>query len=353
MCINGVLFAENIKWFNPLDAGFYVVQNQGFSSEIGDGYSRMPMRAKSEVRGDVWSLSQNSSGLAIYFKTDSPKIKIKYTVSGSKSMPHMPALGVSGIDMYCVDNNDIVSFCFGQYNIGDTITYNYDFKSGNNNEYRIYLPLYNSVSSFEIGVEDGSKMKFIGTETQKPIVVYGTSIAQGACASRPAMAWTNIVHRNMDIPLYNYGFSGNGRLEKEVIKYLCEIDARIYILDCIPNIFYLKEDQLIKLIVDAVKQIRLSSDAPILLVEHAGNSNKMFIDEHAGVENGNKASQKAFNIVKDEKIEGVFYMPRKELGITSPDFLVDYVHYNDYGMFTHAKAIEKKVRTILNLDSKN
>lgn len=50
--------------------------------------------------------------------------------------------------------------------------------------------------------------------TDHPIVLYGTSIAQGACASRPGMAWGNIVSRSLEIPLINLGFSGNGKLEK-------------------------------------------------------------------------------------------------------------------------------------------
>ena len=34
----------------------------------------------------------------------------------------------------------------------------------------------------------------------------------------------------------NLGFSGNGRLEPELIDLLAEIDAKIYVLDCLPNL---------------------------------------------------------------------------------------------------------------------
>ena len=64
------------------------------------------------------------------------------------------------------------------------------------------------------------QFEWIPVSTELPIVLYGTSIAQGACASRPAMAWGNIVQRSLDYPLINLGFSGNGKLAPEVIEFI-------------------------------------------------------------------------------------------------------------------------------------
>ncbi len=88
----------------------------------------------------------------------------------------------------------------------------------------------------EIGTPEDSELTFIPQSPEKPVVLYGTSIAQGACSSRPAMAWANILQRSLGYPLINLGFSGNGKLEKEVLNYIIEQDARIYILDCLPNL---------------------------------------------------------------------------------------------------------------------
>ena len=112
-------------------------------------------------------------------------------------MPHMPATGVSGIDLYATDNNGQERWCAGNYSMGDTIVYNfrglsYAAKSGNGFEYQLFLPLYNSVSWMEIGVPADASFRFLPVSQEKPLVIYGTSIAQGACASRPGMAWGNI-----------------------------------------------------------------------------------------------------------------------------------------------------------------
>ncbi|WP_394803695.1 SGNH/GDSL hydrolase family protein [Niabella hibiscisoli] len=79
--------------------------------------------------------------------------------------------------------------------------------------------------------------------------MYGTSIMQGACASRPGLAWTNILGRRLDAPLVNLGFSGNGRLEPELAHLLTELDARLFVLDCQPNLYdkkYTPKPKLIK-----------------------------------------------------------------------------------------------------------
>ncbi|MFQ8805637.1 MAG: SGNH/GDSL hydrolase family protein [Alistipes indistinctus] len=59
---------------------------------------------------------------------------------------------------------------------------------------------------------------------------------QGACASRPGMAWSTILSRKLDYPLLNFGFSGNGTMDSVVLDELGKIDARMYIVDCLPNL---------------------------------------------------------------------------------------------------------------------
>ena len=69
----------------------------------------------------------------------------------------------------------------------------------------------------EVTVPKQSYFKPLPVRNDKPIVVYGTSITQGACASRPDSHGPNaILGRKLDRPVINLGFSGNGRLGKEL-----------------------------------------------------------------------------------------------------------------------------------------
>ena len=69
----------------------------------------------------------------------------------------------------------------------------------------------------------------------KPVVIYGSSITQGGCASRPGMCYTVIAGRLADVPIVNMGFSGNGKMELEMSGILAGIDASAYVLDCLWN----------------------------------------------------------------------------------------------------------------------
>ena len=265
------------KWLNPLECGFPVIQNQGWTEEIGDRYVRLPQRAEGKVRKPVWDLSRNSAGLAIHFFSNAPELKVRYQVSGPLNMPHMPTTGVSGVDLYSIDSDGQWRFYFGGYPSGDTLQYHYtnigkDMYHDRGYEFRLYLPPYNTIKWLEIGVPENDELTFIPVSPEKPILLYGTSIAQGACASRPGMTWGTILQRSLGYPLINLGFSGNGRLEKEVLDFICEIDARLYILDCLPNLTPKSKDEITQLVSDAVKQIRATHSSPILLVEHAGYS---------------------------------------------------------------------------------
>lgn len=358
LCISFLSAGAQWKWHNPMEAGFPVIQNQGWPEEIGYKYVRLPDRAEQQIRPAVWNLSRNSAGLAIHFNSNSPQIAVRYKVSGALNMPHMQTTGVSGIDLYQIDGEGKYGFCFGNYSFADTIQYYYgnlgkDKYDSRGFEYRIYLPLYNTVEWMEIGTPEEAGLSFLPQSPEKPVVLYGTSIAQGACSSRPAMAWANILQRSLGCPLINLGFSGNGKLEKEVLNYIIEQDARLYILDCLPNLTPNTEEEVTGLVVAAVKQIRATRNAPILLVEHAGYSNAPTNkDQYELYTRLNAGSRKGYELLQAEGIKDLYYLTHDELNY-SPDAWVDYVHPSDLGAEAQATAVEKKVREILHIPTGN
>lgn len=100
------------------------------------------------VRPAVWDLGRNSAGEYISFKTSATSLVVRYKVTGSMAMPHMPSTGVSGVDLYARDVNGVWQWARGIYHFGDTIEYRFDnlSLSAKEEEFRLYLPLYNTVS---------------------------------------------------------------------------------------------------------------------------------------------------------------------------------------------------------------
>ncbi|ADB39967.1 SGNH/GDSL hydrolase family protein [Spirosoma linguale] len=346
-------------WWNPAKADVSAIEGQGWTEkDLQSPYDRLPAVAEKSVRKEVWNLSRSSAGLMIRFRASTDQVVVRYVVGNKQqALPHMPATGVSGVDLYAGNSDGDWLWAAGKYTFGDTIQYRFanlepndSYKRGR--EYRLFLPLYNSVQWLEIGVPKGVTLTPLAVRPEKPVVIYGTSIAQGACASRPGMAWTSILGRKLDRPLINLGFSGNGRLEKEVVELVGQVDASVYVLDCLPNLIAtvgIKPEDIKTRILESVKTLRQKRPAtPILLVDHAGYTDGSISPiRQQYYTDVNTLMQQAFTQLKAEGVNGVYLLPKSQINLDM-DAMVDGTHPTDLGMQQYADAYEKSLRLILN-----
>ncbi|MBN7815821.1 SGNH/GDSL hydrolase family protein [Algoriphagus pacificus] len=346
--------SSSLKWWNPSESAFPVISGQSWADEVPSLYHRLPARAESNVRTAVWNLSKQSAGLSIRFWSNSDTIQVRYKVKGNISMPHMPATGVSGLDLYSKSYDGEWARSWGRYSIKEESSYTFVINDDSpkyekyGREYQLFLPLYNEVENLEIGVEKSAFFEVLPVRREKPIVAYGTSICQGACASRPGMAWSNILERKLERPVMNFGFSGNGRMEPEVIALLTEIDAKAYILDCLPNLSPDSHD-VYQLTLDAVHQLKSKRpNVPIILTEHVGYADSFTNIKNADhVKRLNEQYKKAFLKLKEEGVTGIYLLENESMGLGFESF-VDIIHPNDYGMIQYAEAYEKLILEVLN-----
>lgn len=343
------------KWFNPENSAVNPMQGQAFEGQERESfYHRLPKKSEDVVRGDVWYLSKSAAGESVVFTTDSENITVRYTVTQGFDMPHMPATGVSGVDLYTHDRNGGDVWLTGKYHFSDTVTFRFGpidilDKPTDAQRYTLFLPLYNEVSWMEIGVDEGADFRFEPSPVTKPIVAYGTSIAQGACASRPGMAWSNILQRRLGHEVINLGFSGNAYMENEVIDLISEIDAKVYLLDAMPNICSFKDTLAIRdTVVNAVKRLRSNRpQTPILLVDHIGYpQSKAISTTRAKEQRTNRMQREAYEQLMAEGVQNLHYLSYDELAMPL-DGTVEGSHTSDYGMMAYADAYEKKIREIL------
>lgn len=353
-CLASTLqLSAQMVWKNPLAEPFQVVRGQAWQSELKGTYHRLPERAKEIVRKPVWDLSRSSAGLSVVFRSNAPEIIVRYGVTGGFSMAHMPSTGKSGVDLYATDANGRLRWCAAKYAFGDTITYRYSRLSyatdpAHGYEYQLFLPPYNEVKWMEIGAPEGYTLRFLPASQEKPIVLYGTSIAQGACASRPGMVFGNIINRELQHPVVNLGFSGNGQMEPEVFDFLAEIDAQLFILDNMPNMNDDRTGYIYQRATDGIRKLRQKSDAPILLVEHNGYANEFSSLE--AEDSYRKTNQELRRVYRDLQAEGIsrlYYLTKEEIGFTQ-DATVEAIHPSDLGMQIYADAYIPKIKEILN-----
>lgn len=349
---------DSLKWWNPAASSFQVIEGQGWYQKTQKPYDRLPAKAENNVRVNVWNLSRNSTGMMIRFRSDSPYIQVRYKVAGQTGFPHMPPTGVSGVDLFAVSADGEMLWCQGKYSFRDTVSYQFSNLTPNDNyhkkgrEYRLFLPLYNSVEWMEIGVPETQEFTPLPVRNDLPLVVYGTSIAQGACATRPGMAWTGILGRKMDRPLINLGFSGNGPMEKEIIELLAEVEAKAYILDCLPNMTDSKKfsmEEIVNRALFAARHLREKRpNTPIVFAEHAGYTEGIMNKQRLSTyQNVNKALRDAFAQLKSEGIDGLYLIPTEAFE-QDIETMVDGTHPNDLGMYRYTIGYEKYLREILN-----
>lgn len=305
------------------------------------------------MRDPVWHLGTNSAGIYVEFESDADTIEVRYKVKHSLSMPHMPTIGVSGVDLYAFDTKKLKwEWAYGQYQFKDTVTYNFNNIGVNKNHiYRLYLPLYNTVDWLEIGVSSQKSFSFVQKRT-KPIIVYGTSIAQGACASRPGLAWTNLLGRSVENEVINLAFSGNGRLETPILDLINEEDAAIFILDCTPNLSITSQrsaSQLDSLITNAVQFLRVKHpNTPIVLAEHSSAETPGFqnLEKLNEYNKSSKVTKETFTRLKNNGDKNLYFVSAKDFGL-DVESTVDYAHPNDIGMQKIAEAYKKIIQKIL------
>jgi len=312
-------------------------------------FDRLPARAEGVVRPEVWNLGRHSAGQNFRFSTNAKNIYVRWSVSSERlAMPHMPATGVSGVDLY--RRGDDGWHFAGAAQPTKHPTNEALLAQGlpeDEAEYRLYLPLYNGVDEISIGVaRDASFRLATPAASKKPVVVYGTSITQGGCASRPGMAYTAILGRRLNVPVINLGFSGNGKAEPEVAELLADIDAAALVLDPLPNLFAEQVRDRMPVFLGILRRRR--PETPIVLV-----GSPVYPDAAFSAGRGRRIAESdhylkdAFEARRAQGDRWIYFVPGCDLAAAGGDGTVDGVHPTDLGFVRMADQLEPALRNAL------
>jgi lysophospholipase L1-like esterase len=336
-----------VHWYDVRALG---VEGQGWTDTQAP-FDRLPAKAEKTARPPVWGLSRHSTGLCVRFVTDATTIHARWTVTSKNlAMPHMPATGVSGLDLYVkTDKGKWQWVANGRPSTETTTQQLASGLAAGEKEYLLYLPLYNGVSSVEIGLPKGTTLKKADPRPpgkQAPIVFYGTSITQGGCASRPGMVHTAILGRRFDRPVINLGFSGNGTLDPDIAELLGELDAAVFVLDCLPN---LNPTQVGERTEPFVKTLRKAKPTtPILLVEDRTYANAPALPALAKRNADSRAAyRKAFDTLIAAGDKNLHYLTGDKLIGDDGEGTVDGSHPTDLGFLRQADAFAESLGPIL------
>ena len=319
-------------------------------------YTRLPDSLQGVVREELWSLGQNSAGLAVRFATDASDINVQWTSLNSFAMNHMTATGIRGLDLYVLDSLGAwqwVNSARPNLNKAKTtarVVRGLEPKVMR--EYMLYLPLYDGVDSLSIGVDSLATVAmpdvaYADTPCRlKPLVMYGTSILQGGCATRAGMAHTNIIMRRLNREVINLGFSGNARLDPEIARLMSAADAGAYIVDALPNCTSQMVDSLMEPFVAILRTAH--PNVPIMLVESPLFPIMRYEDDvRQAIEAKNASLRSIYErlVARGDKL--LYYFEARDVLGDDTECSVDNYHLTDGGFEAFATRLIKAIQTML------
>lgn len=310
-----------------------------------DGFARMPKEAALAVNEGIYNLSKATAGGRVRFSTDSEKIVVKVKLDGCQPMGHMSPVGIFGFDIYGVsDGKEEFGGIFAPPTGGETeYEREINFADKKQRDITINFPLYNGVKALEVGILDGSTLKEAAAYSiDKPVLFYGSSITQGACASRPGKCYQSILSRELDMDYINLGFSGSAKGEETMLDYMKSLNVSAFVCDYdynAPTVEHLRETHF-----RCYEAIRAAKpDLPIILVSRPNFRHELYEDVLRrsavmetyvkGINNGDK------NL---HFVDGAAIFAE----VNRMDCTLDCCHPNDVGFYHMAKHIGDVLRFI-------
>ncbi len=324
--------------------GLYKPEKEGL-------FKRMPSDVAEKTSERVKLLYTNTAGARLRFKTNSAHITVKAIYPPMEfSSPRTAALsspGAYSFDLYAdnkfcrvlcpkdiVQNGSINHFSIqdGEYQSF------YDFKENKLREITLYFPMFVNISDIYIGLDDDAIIKESDEYlNDKPVVFYGSSITQGACASRAGNTYENILSRRLNFDYLNLGFASGAKAEDVIIDYLGTLDMKILVFDYDHNSKTLQH--LAETHYPALERFRKAQpDTPIVMMSRP---NQCF--GKADSEERAKVIYESYQKLLACGNQKVHFINGQDI-YTSHDsemMTIDDTHPTDFGFYCIAEALEK------------
>lgn len=321
----------------------------------GGEFRRLPLRSvKLPLPDGVDGLAWHAAGGQLAFRSDTSQVVIRARLARPHRIVRAALTGLLGFDCY-VGEPGRQLFC-GVTTFGmDDLEYTSPvFKQHSRlmREFTIFFPLYAQVEQLEIGLDRDARIEPPTPWCDaQPLVAYGTSILQGACATRPGMCYTNQLSRKLNRPVLNFGFAGNARGEAVMARVLATIpNPALFLLDYDPNA---GETGIRDTLYEFIHLLRKSHPAvPILTVSKIPYPEDLLL-QLEGNDNPpvRRLEQLHREIVDRIRAEGdlntYFHSGAKLLGADYAECSIDGCHITDLGFVRMSNALSPVIAGLL------
>jgi len=310
-------------------------------SENSPDLWRLPGSAMERMPERVAQLARFPGGGRICLRSNTSQLHIRIEIpeGGGGSF-----LGQAGLDAY-VDGVYWTSVCASQ--AGQMELTFFEGAKPETRDIAIYLPLRQELRVIALGIDRGGSVEAPQDCTQaSPVVIYGSSVAQGAGAARPGMPYGAMLARWLGLDFVNLGFGGAGKAEPEVVELVASLDACCFVLDLGKSYGWQPKEVFATMLEDIRTQhpdVPLVSVTPIFSTREFSSSEYVDLSEH---------TRGVMRQAAQERIDGgdkqVHIVEGLDLlGPDDADAFYEGVHPNDLGQQRMAERLRPLLEKVV------
>lgn len=344
------LFCSSLLWAQKKDPLRYTNAETltlvGKMAETPNIYHRIDTVLYPSLPPNVKKLLTNSAGLAIAFKTNSPVIAAKWCVTKSNAANNLTPIANKGLDLYIKKNGQWQFAGVGRPTGECTEGMLVEEMDESEKECLVYLPLYDELTKLEIGVAQNARLESMASPFKKRVLIYGSSIVQGASASRSGLAYPAMLSRATGLNFMNMGVSGSAKMEKAAADLVAATPADAYILDCVPNS---SPEEIKERTAYLVEQIRKQHPAAPIIVMQSVIREHGYFNNKVGerVKQQNIQIKKEFEALQKKGVKHLYFIRAENFLGSDHEGSTDGIHPNDIGFYRMVQVIQPVITEVL------
>lgn len=225
--VPGIPEGVEMEYYNVKNAPFKIF---GVFVE-GDHFARVPESVSDKVGSlGVSLMRKQTAGGRVSFATDSKYVALRTVMHEVNKKMDFTTVGSAGYDLFI--ENRFEGIFYPPYDYEGGYSAARVFQDEKMRNFILNMPPYSAPAEIEIGIQKGATLtSYEPYGNTPPIVFYGSSITQGAFASRPGNTYEAKISRDLAVDYINLGFSGNARGEIEMAEYISTLPMSVFVMD--------------------------------------------------------------------------------------------------------------------------